>query len=72
MELSSFNIKKLLTFSHISGNGIPPKISYSFSKESFSYISRNGNLEKVFTFQERKLSYISRNGNPEKLLIFRK
>ena len=33
--------------SYTSGNRNPKKTFYIFSKESFSYISRNGNLEKI-------------------------
>ena len=35
------------------------KISYTFSRESFSYISGNRNPKKVFTLQEMEVSYIS-------------
>ena len=38
------------------------KISYIFSKESFSYLSRYGNLKKIL--------YISGNKNLKKFLIF--
>ena len=61
MELFNFNIKRLLTFSYISGKENPEKICYIFSKESFSYISGNGNTPKI--------PYISQNGT---FLYFRK
>ena len=41
-----------------------------FSKETFSYISRNGNPKKFLIFQETELSYISGNGDPKKFLKF--
>ena len=47
------------------------ELSYIFSKESFFYISGNGNPEKVsFSFSKENCSYISGNGNPKKFLIF--
>ena len=52
MELSSFNIKKLLTFSHISGNGIPQKNSYSFSKESFLIFPETETSKKFLHFKK--------------------
>ena len=40
-----------------------------FSRESFSYISGNGNPEKTsYIFPKESFSYISRNRNPEKIL----
>ena len=75
MKLSSSNIKKFLIFPqkkaflifwetelfYILRNENPEKISYIFSKESFSYLSENENLppqkkkkkkKKIFIFQE--------------------
>ena len=56
MELLSSSIKK----------------SYIVSKESFSYISGNGNPEKIsYILSRESFSYTSGNGNPEKkFLIF--
>ena len=36
-----------MKISNISGNGKPEKISYVFSKESFSYILGKANPEKI-------------------------
>ena len=47
------------SFSYMSGNGNPQKISCIFSKESFCYISGKGNPETFFVFRETELSYIS-------------
>ena len=77
MKLSSSNIKKFLIFPqkkaflifwetelfYILRNENPEKISYIFSKESFSYISENENplpplppkKKKIFIFQEELL-----------------
>ena len=60
MELSNSSIKKLLIFSYflerklfsILGNKISRKMSYILSRESFSYISGNGNPKKLLIFQE--------------------
>ena len=51
---------------------------YIFSKESFHYISGNGNPpppplpEKFLMFQEMELSYISGNRIPKKLFVLQK
>ena len=50
MEFSDSNIKKFLIFL---GNGNPEKTSYIFSKESFSYISGNGNHKKKLYFRKQ-------------------
>ena len=48
-------------------------IHYIFSKESFSYISRNGSLhfsaqtQKIKKIHPNKISYISGNGNPKRI-----
>ena len=76
MELSSFNIKKILYFQkwNTALFGLNPQ-NFSLKKPAlkkfliFSYISRNRNLEKKFFFQETKLSYILGN---ESFLYFRK
>ena len=60
MELSSPNIKKI----------------FFASKESCSYISRNGTLcfspeaQKIKEIHQRKISYTSGNKNPENFFIF--
>ena len=52
------------------------KISYIFSKESFSYISGNGTLHfsaqarKIKEIHPRKISYTSGNGSPKKFRVF--
>ena len=52
--------------SYTSGNGNPEKMSYIFSKESFSYIFGNGNLEKILYISGKEISlYFT------KLLIFK-
>ena len=49
------------------------KISYTLSKESFSYTFENGTLHfsplarKIKEFHPGKISYASGNGNPEKI-----
>ena len=70
MEFSDSNIKKFLIFL---GNGNPEKTSYIFSKESFSYISGNGNHKKNFIFQETELSVLKKRKKCtlKKFLIFR-
>ena len=55
MELSSYNIKKFLTFSQ---------------KKDFLIIRKTVSPKKFLIFQETELSYILENGNPKKLLIF--
>ena len=40
------------------------ELSFIFSEESFSYISENGNLEKIPCIQETKLSHISEKRKP--------
>ena len=48
------------------------KVSYIFSKESFSYISENETLHfstqalKIKKTHAERISYVSRNGNAEK------
>ena len=66
MELSSFNIKKVLMFSQ-------KKAFLIFSKrERFSYVYRNGTMKfsveglKIKEIPPRKVSYILGNRNPGK------
>ena len=63
MELSSFNIKKVLMFSQ-------KKAFLIFSKrERFSYVYRNGTMKfsvKGLKIKDRKVSYTLGNRNPGK------
>ena len=55
MELSNFNIKKILIFSQ---------------ENAFLIFRETKTPKKFLIFQETELSHISGNGNPKKLLIF--
>ena len=65
MKVSSSSIKKFLIFSQkksfltFQETEIPKKNYCIFLKESFSYISGNGNPKKFLMFQEMQLSYVS-------------
>ena len=48
-----FSIKYFLIFQET-------ELSYIFSKESFSYISGNGNAKKIFIFLEMELSKLEK------------
>ena len=72
MDLSVLNIKKILLFFCVSGNG---SFSYIFLKKSFSYISENSTLHfsaqalKIKELHPRKIYYASGNGNPKKIVF---
>ena len=63
MELSSSNIKKILTFSEMKPCAFRPQPSKFFPKKCLIFFPKNTRSQKnCYIFSKESFSYISRNG----------